>query len=219
MGKFQDLTGRRFGRLTVIKLHEKKQQYKNGKKSGFEYYYLCKCDCGNEKIIRSYALTENMTQSCGCLHKEMVSTKTREKIITHGLSRSDLYRKWAGMKSRCYNNKEINFYLYGGRGVKVCEEWQEFEPFYNWATKNGYKKGLTIDRINVNGDYEPKNCRWATIKEQQNNRRNNHYLTYNGKTHTITEWAEITGIRAKTIMARINKYKWTTKKALTTEVL
>lgn len=82
MRKFQDLIGRRFGRLTVIKLHEKKQQYKNGKKSGFEYYYLCKCDCGNEKIIRSYALTENMTQSCGCLHKEMVSTKTREKIIT-----------------------------------------------------------------------------------------------------------------------------------------
>ena len=220
MAKFKDLTGKRFGRLTVIRLYNKKQMYRNNKKCGFEYYYLCKCDCGNEKIIRSYALTDNMTKSCGCLHKEVVSAKTREKNIKHGMSKSDLYKKWSGMKSRCYNKKESNYYLYGKRGIKICEEWlNSFESFYNWAINNGYSKGLSIDRINVNGSYEPNNCRWVTWNQQQNNKRTNHYLEYNGQKHTISEWARITGIKRATIWARINISKWTIEKALTKEVL
>jgi hypothetical protein len=220
MAIFKDLTGKKFGRLMVIKLYNKKQMYKNGKKCGFEYYYLCRCDCGNEKVVRSYALTENMTKSCGCLHKEIVRTKTREKNIKHGMSKSDLYKKWSGMKSRCYNKKENNYHIYGQRGIKICAEWvNSFESFYKWAIENGYKKELSIDRINVNGNYEPSNCRWVTWQQQQNNKRTNHFLEYNGQKHTIAEWSKITGIKRQTIWARINNSKWTVEEALTKEVL
>ena len=109
------------------------------------------------------------------------------------------------------------FDRYGGRGIKVCDEWQEFLPFYEWAMANGYADNLTIDRIDNDGDYRPGNCRWATRTEQNNNTKKNHYITYNGKTHTIAEWSRITGIKYGTLINRINNLKWDAEKSLTTK--
>jgi hypothetical protein len=106
------------------------------------------------------------------------------------------------------------YHRYGGRGITVCDEWQTFEPFCKWAMSNGYDDCLTLDRINVNGNYEPSNCRWATPKEQANNRRTNHLLTHDGETHTIKEWAEILGINHRTLVGRINQLGWSVEKAL-----
>lgn len=118
------------------------------------------------------------------------------------------------MKDRCYNNNNKNYKNYGERGIKVCKEWKEsFINFYKWAINNGYEENLTIDRIDVNGNYEPNNCRWLTIKQQQNNKRNNHILWYKNQKHNITKWASITGINRATIYSRL-KYGWPIEKVL-----
>lgn len=122
------------------------------------------------------------------------------KNKTHGLTKTRLYTTWGGMKARCNDKNDKD---YGGRGIKVCDEWQEFEPFYQWALNNGYQDNLTIDRIDVNGDYEPNNCRWATKKEQGRNTRFNRYLTYKGETKTMSEWCEIYNIKQNTASTRI----------------
>ena len=109
----------------------------------------------------------------------------------HGMWGTSIYARWKHIKARCYNSNGKQYKDYGGRGIRVCDEWLEnFEPFYEWAINNGYREDLTIDRIDVNGDYEPSNCRWVTAKAQQNNKRSNHFITYNNETHTLTEWAE-----------------------------
>lgn len=212
MGKIKekDLTGKKFGRLTVIKLeYIKKYSY-----GTLAYYYLCKCDCGKYKIVKSNNLKNKHVQSCGCLKKEIVSKK--QKI--HGLHKSRIYSIWQGMKSRCYNKNKIEYKNYGARKILVCKEWKEnFINFYNWAINNGYKDNLTIDRINNNGNYEPSNCRWVTNKEQSYNRRTNHLICFEGKILTLTEWAKIYNIKPATLWARI-KYKWDIKRALTQKV-
>jgi len=119
------------------------------------------------------------------------------------------------MKSRCNNKNNPVYMLYGGRGISVCDEWNEFKAFKEWAMNNGYSDQLTIDRINVNGNYEPDNCRWATQKEQCRNKRDNHYLTFQGETKTLIEWSELVGIRQETIRHRINDYGYTVEEALT----
>ena len=124
--------------------------------------------------------------------------------IKHGMYGTRLYSIWQNMKNRCYYIRSIEFARYGGRGIKVCKEWREsFQNFFDWAIRNGYADNLTIDRIDVNGDYCPENCRWATPKEQQNNRRNNHPLTYKGKTQTVSEWANELSISESTIRTRL----------------
>lgn len=112
------------------------------------------------------------------------------------------YNSYRSMMDRCYREKASNYYLYGGRGIKVCDEWHNIENFEKWVETSGYKKGLTLDRIDVNGNYEPNNCRWVTMKEQDNNRRNTIYIEHNGEVHTISEWAEITGINRRTLNSR-----------------
>jgi hypothetical protein len=200
---FIDLTGQRYGKFVVLSRCENN---KYGRA-----VWLCKCDCGNIKQVAAADLRKGNTKSCGCLKvARAVETNT-----THEKSTTRLYKVWAGIKRRCYNTHEQNYFKYGGRGIIVCEEWQSFEPFYEWAMSHGYRDDLTIDRIDVNGNYEPSNCRWATAKEQANNRRNSHLITYNGETHTMTEWGEIVGINAGAIWKRI-KRGWSVEAALTT---
>lgn len=124
------------------------------------------------------------------------------------------YGSYHSMMDRCYRKNAANYKDYGGRGITVCEEWHDIRLFEKWAETNGYKKGLSIERINTNGNYSPENCKWATPKEQCNNRRNTRYLTRDGETHTISEWAEITGIKRSTINSRVCR-GWTSERALT----
>lgn len=190
-----DLTNKKFGKLIAIK-------YMGSSK------WLCKCECGNEKIIDGSSLKRGITKSCGCLNKNPLTH------IKHGLTHTRIYRIWADILQRCNNPKDTGYHKYGGRGIKVCQEWYKFLPFYEWATNNGYKDDLTIDRIDVNGNYEPSNCRWATIKEQSNNTRRNHFLTYKGVTKTITQWEEFLGFNNGCIRNRINN-GWSIERALT----
>lgn len=209
MGNYIDLTGQRFGRLLVLR--------RVGSKGKSPTWY-CICDCGNEKIATTTNLKSGATKSCGCLRLETAEIN-RSTQITHGKSKTKLYRVWFDIKRRCYNTKRENYKNYGGRGIKMCEEWNEdFMNFYNWSLKNGYREGLTIDRIDVNGNYEPSNCRWVENKVQANNKTNNRLITYNGETHTAAEWSKIVGIRPDTILHRIKKYGWSIEKALNTKV-
>lgn len=126
----------------------------------------------------------------------------------HGLRHTRIYGIWLQMKNRCYNTNTERFKDYGGRGISICEEWRnDFKSFYNWSMSNGYKEGLTIDRINNDGNYEPKNCRWVEIKIQNRNARSNHLITYKNETRCISEWVEITGISRSVITNRL-KYGW-----------
>ena len=193
MGKFEDLTGKTFNRLTVIKRAEVEKK---------EVYYLCKCTCGNEKIIRRKDSKYNKIKSCGCLNKE----KTTERNTKHSLRHTRIYRIWLLMKNRCLNSKYYLFKNYGGRGITVCNEWKnDFVKFYDWSMNNGYNDTLTIDRIDVNGNYEPSNCRWATKLQQQRNTTRLRKITYKNETHCISEWAEILGLEYNTLYHRFRR--------------
>lgn len=201
-----DIIGKKFGRLTVVKFDHKKKKNDN---RHYYNYYLCRCDCGNLKIVERAKLIYLHTQSCGCLHKE------KFKTYKHGLSYHRLHRIWDKMKYRCYNPKCPRYSDYGGRGIIICDTWKNnFKAFYDWAVLNGYKENLTIDRINVNGNYEPSNCRWVSQKVQSRNTRKNHYITYKGQTYCLSDWANKYNILPDTLWMRI-KRGWTIEKALT----
>lgn len=202
---FNDLTGRKFGKLTVIKLDHKKHYESNGKSKGFMYYWLCKCDCGNIKVIRGVSLTTGHTKSCGCLYSSQ-----------NNLSKTRLYKILEGIKGRCLYPKNNRYEFYGAKGVSICQEWLDnFQNFYNWAMENGYKDNLTIDRIDINGNYEPLNCRWVDIKTQARNKSNNKLITYNGQTLCVTEWAEILNIKPRVIRDRLRR-GWEIERIFTT---
>ena len=204
-GHIKDLNGGKFGRWTVLEYAGKN---KNGKAM-----WHCICDCGTEKDVASLGLVNGSSKSCGCYMKEKNRGKIIERSKTHGCSNSRLYHIWCSMKRRCHNANEKSYKNYGGRGIKVCDEWEKFEGFYDWAIRSGYEDSLTIERIDVNGNYSPQNCRWATMKEQGNNKRNNKFITIDGETKTIQQWADISGIERSTIKKRIN-YKWEPRDAV-----
>lgn len=193
-----NLVGKTFGRLIVI---ERAENYftQNGKS---ERQWLCECQCGNKTVVLGHNLLKGQTQSCGCLAREHSAIRATR----HGESDSRLYHIWTGMKQRCYNPKAKSYKDYGGRGITVCDEWKDnFQAFYDWAMANGYDDMLSIDRINSNDIYNPLNCRWATMEEQQNNKRNNHLLTYKGETLTVNQMARKYGLNIGVFKFNISK--------------
>lgn len=195
---FIDLRGQTFNKLYV--LEDEDYLIKNGRT-----YFLCQCECGSEpKFVQSYYLKTGHTKSCGCLKHE-------EKVFTHGLTKTRLYKIYHMMKRRCYKAQDNSYKNYGGRGISICEEWLNeqngFVNFYNWSMENGYQENLTIDRKDNNGNYKPDNCRWVTIKTQSNNRRSNNLITIDGITKNITQWAEEYGLCYSTIKSRITRGK------------
>ncbi|QAT48560.1 hypothetical protein EQM14_01505 [Caproiciproducens sp. NJN-50] len=190
----RNLLGNVFGRLTVI---SKASNNIHGKAQ-----WLCKCECGKVKIVLADSLISGKTRSCGCLQKEIAPLNNPPK---HGMSRTRLWTIWCGMKSRCYYPKNIAYKDYGGRGIKVCDEWlHDFLSFFKWSMKNGYAENLTIDRINYDGNYAPSNCKWSTYEEQENNRRDTVFLTISGIKLPVSEWARKVGISAATLRWRID---------------
>jgi hypothetical protein len=206
MSKLKDLIGMRFGRLTVLKRAE------NNKNGGAKW--LCLCDCGSEKVVSSFKLISGVTQSCGCRAREKASVRATR----HGRSHTRIYRIWTGMKKRCDKSYDSSYKRYGGRGIKVCEEWYSFESFYEWSINNGYADNLTIDRIDNKGNYEPSNCRWVTAKVQANNTSGNRILSHNGKNQTVAQWCDELNIPRSRIDNRLH-WNWSIEKALAVDTV
>lgn len=206
-----DLTGKVFGRLTVIK-REPPGEHGHAK-------WKCQCRCGNVPIKTGTDLFHGHTQSCGCLKRETSALnlptpeKCRQNSTTHGMSKTPIWRIWQAMISRCYCQSDTAYRSYGARGITVCSRWREsFENFY--CDMGPRPDGLTIERKNNHKGYTPDNCKWATHKEQCRNRRSNRRLTLGGITRLLIEWAEETGIPMKHIHKRLDR-GWTVKRALT----
>ncbi len=190
-----NISGKRFGLLQAVEMVDE-YRYPNGERTE---KWLCTCDCGNKIVVFRKNLIAGNTASCGC--KRIASN--RERLCKHGGKGSQLYNVWCSMKYRCYNTNDKNYNNYGGRGITVCTEWlHDYSSFKDWANKSGYSLGLTIDRIDVNGNYSPENCRWVDYTTQCNNRRNSIYVSYNGETHSLSEWSRITGINYYTLHNR-----------------
>lgn len=198
---FEDLTGQKFKRLTIL-------GYAGDRK------WYCKCECGNITKVFSGILKNGTTNSCGCFMRERASEANIEHGHTVNKRRTPTHRTWTKMLERCQNPNSIRYYDYGGRGITVCDRWQKFENFL--ADMGERPKGASIERVENDKGYYKGNCRWATRKEQCNNRRSNVFLTFNGKTQTIAQWSDETGIRQNTISVRINDYGWPIEKALST---
>lgn len=209
---FKDLTGIKFNRWLVI------ARLKNNKQG--RAMWLCQCDCGNLGKVTTSDLINGKSKSCGCLNIEFIAQLNK----THGKTHTRLFNVWQCMIARCYNANRSNYKNYGGRGITVCDEWKnDFMNFYNWAMQNGYDETAlrgkcTIDRINNDGNYEPDNCRWVTLKSQCSNRRTNKFVTYNGVTKTIKQWSYECDIPYTTLYHRVVTAKWDIEKALTTPV-
>ena len=202
MSRCVDITGQRFGKLVVVGKTENK-----GKLTAWK----CLCDCGNETTITTGHLKSGHTKSCGCIKIE--------RLTTHGKSKERLYDVWIGLKQRCNNQNSREYKHYGGRGIKVCKEWLDYQAFRDWALQNGYKENLprgkcTLDRINVNGNYEPDNCRWVSQAEQTLNTRRSRKMTLGNETLTAKEWAEKLNVPYGRIISRVNKLGWSDKEAL-----
>jgi hypothetical protein len=184
----QDLTGQKFGRLTVIGFAGRR---------GKNRYWNCRCECGESPVVFGGNLKGCVTQSCGCLRRE-VAAKAATK---HGLHGSKIHTSWNGMKNRCLNSKCEKFYCYGGRGITVDPKWLTFEGFYADMGAS-WKAGLELERIDNEGDYEPSNCRWATRREQLNNTRRTIWIEHKGERKTQSDWARQYGLSRKLVDSR-----------------
>ena len=188
MPKLIDLTGKKFGKLTVIRYSHSKNNHR---------YWMCRCECGKEVSVITSSLKTGNTKSCGCM-------QNRPK---HNESRTKLYSVWNGIRQRCNNKNSKHYKNYGGRGITVCEEWDNsYESFREWALNNGYKQGLEVDRIDNDKGYYPENCRLTTHKQQQSNKRTNRMIEFNGETKTLSQWAEYIGIKPNSLLYRIRDH-------------
>lgn len=202
MGKFIDLTGRKFGRLTVIERSTNR---------GEKVAWLCKCECGNIHVSLGNSLLRGKTKSCGCIREE------KPNRTKHGMWGTPIHSDWGNIKKRCYNPKSEAYGDYGGRGIAMCDRWREsFEAFYEDVSKLPHfgEQGYTLNRINNNGDYEPDNVEWADRVTQNNNKRNSLFVEYNGKKQTIAQWAKEYNMSYTTLWSRLYKYHWSIQKAL-----
>ena len=202
--RFIDLTGKTFGRLTVIS----RVVDKNSKATK----WLCRCECGNECVVHAGSLRGGHTKSCGCLRVKAC----HDVATTHGLSKTSLHGVWLNMRRRCLDVRCKSYKSYGGRGIGICEEWLDFKTFYEWATTHGYSKGLTLERVDVNGDYKPENCTWITKKQQARNKTTSRIIEIDGVSKCLAEWCDEYGIKYLTAYKRICELGWEPKKALTT---
>lgn len=177
--------------------------------------YPCECECGNTLTVRYPALVTHNTKSCGCLQKD----KVRARSVTHGMTDTRLYRIWSNMRTRCGNPNFPRYKDYGGRGITICDQWAtDFVAFHNWANTNGYRDDLTIERVDVNGNYEPSNCTWIPQSAQRDNARDSIYLTVDGETKNASRWAEDPrcSVTAHAIRYRIKVLGWDDRKAVLT---
>jgi hypothetical protein len=212
VGKLIELTGQRFGRLTVL------ARVANGK--GGNARWLCRCNCGNEREILAGHLKSGDSRSCGCLQRELVSLRLfrhgHRRIRKDGRGQSTTYLSWNAMRERCYNRNYHAYARYGGRGISVCDRWLgSFEDFL--ADMGERPPGKTIDRRDNDGNYEPENCFWATKAEQARNKRSNRWITFQGEARCLAEWAELFNVRYNTLRMRLSR-GWTLQCALTTPV-
>ena len=207
MKRIEVKKGDRYGKLVVVKEVHKNFESSSGKNIRM---VLCRCDCGNEKEVRLNSIRTGHTKSCGCL-KSCLKIGLLKK---HGMKPDPIYACWRDMKQRCFNKNHKNYNIYGGRGITVCKRWMKFENFYKDMGKRPKKK--SIDRIDTNGNYCFKNCKWSTSLEQNRNRRNNVNLTYKGETKIIAEWARTIGVTRAAITARL-KLGWSVEKAVSTK--
>lgn len=187
---YEDLTGKVFGRWTVVS----EAEYKNRK-----HWWNCVCECGNKRVCRTSTLTHADSSSCGCLTRE----KASKRSTTHGKHKSKIYGSWAAMKGRCTNPNDPSYFRYGGRGINVCEKWMKFENFYK--DMGDPPKGMSLDRIDNDKGYYKENCRWAARREQQNNTRRNVFITYKGLTKTRAEWARHFNIPPGVLLGRFKR--------------
>lgn len=194
------VAGTKYGRLTVI---EQTGRDKNHKK-----LYLCRCECGEEKVFIGSRLKSGHTKSCGCLSRDTVIARSTK----HSLSRTRAAASWANMMYRCYDPQEAYYHRYGARGIKVCERWHDLKNFFEDMGER--PEGQTLERINNDGDYEPGNCKWASPLEQSQNTSFNRQLTFNGLTLCLSEWARRAGIKRNTIEGRLDR-GWSIEQALT----
>jgi len=190
MKKTTNLIGQTFGALVVTGF-----AFRN-KHSQVEWQ--CHCQCGNEVIIPTGSLTQGLTKSCKCLRSKSIS----DNLAVHGMSGTKVYRKWKALNQRCNDPNSAGFPMYGARGIKVCERWRKFENFYADMGDMPTPQH-TVDRIDSNGDYCPGNCRWATMKQQQNNKSTNRVITHNGQSMTLAEWCETLNLPYERIRGRL----------------
>ena len=196
-----DILGGKYGRLAVVARADNDHKGRTR--------WLCLCDCGNEKIISGHGLRTGHTQSCGCIGKERFGNLNK----SHEKSGTPEWKTWIAMKRRCYDKNQQFYALYGGRGIAVCARWKDsFQNFYD--DMGSRPKGMSLDRIDSNGNYEPSNCKWATAKEQARNTNRNYYVTVNGVTKALSAWTEELGLNYYTIRSRIYKLNWNPIEAL-----
>lgn len=203
----ENIIGKKFNRLLVIRRVKDEQSL-----------YECVCDCGKTVFAYANSIISGNIKSCGCYRLDRIKNLQRK----HDMAHTRLYDVWKGLKRRCCNPKNHSYKDYGGRGIDICQQWKDdFMSFYHWSIENGYDENApygqcTIDRIDANGNYCPENCRWVSLKEQANNRKNNLLITYNGETDTLSNWSKRIGIGYNALFKRIHDMNWSVEKAFTT---